>query len=44
MLTQENAEKMGMQPGQQRVKITEVNRASVICQTVKVNLWHQGEK
>ena len=28
----------------QRVKITSVNGASVVCQTAKVNLWLPGEK
>lgn len=35
---------LGVQSGWQRVKITRVNRASVICQTVKVNLWFLDKK
>ena len=38
ILTQQDAEKLGVQPGQQRVKITRANEASVVCSTVKVNV------
>lgn len=44
ILTQHDAEKLGVRPRQQRVKITGVNGASVLCQTTKVNLWLPGEK
>ena len=44
ILTQQDAEKLGVQPGRQRVKITGVNGASVVCSTVKVNLRLLGEK
>jgi len=33
-----------MQSRWQRVKITGVNGASVVCQTAKVNSWLPGEK
>lgn len=33
ILTQKDAEKLGMQSGWQRVKITSVNRATVVCWT-----------
>lgn len=44
VLMQWEAEKLGVQPRQQRVKITAARGASVICQTDKVNLWLLDEK
>ncbi|KAK4811127.1 hypothetical protein QYF61_019758 [Mycteria americana] len=44
LLTQQDAEKLGLRPRRQRVKITGVNGVSVQCQTAKVNLWLPGEK
>ncbi|KAK4819569.1 hypothetical protein QYF61_007080, partial [Mycteria americana] len=44
LLTQQDAEKLGIRPRRQRVKITSVNGVSVQCQTAKVNLWLPGEK
>ncbi|KAK4810566.1 hypothetical protein QYF61_004529 [Mycteria americana] len=44
LLTQQDAEKLGVRPRRQRVKITGVNGVSVQCQTAKVNLWLPGEK
>jgi len=38
ILTQQDAEKLGIQPGWQQIKITGVNGASAICQTAKVIL------
>ncbi|KAK4819549.1 hypothetical protein QYF61_007060 [Mycteria americana] len=44
LLTQQDAEKLGVRPRRQRVKITGVNGVSVQCETAKVNLWLPGEK
>ncbi|KAK4810621.1 hypothetical protein QYF61_007358 [Mycteria americana] len=44
LLTQQDAEKLGVRPRRQRVKITGVNGVSVQCQIAKVNLWLPGEK
>lgn len=45
ILMQWDAEKVGVQYGWQRVKITGVNGArNVICQTAEVNLWLLGKK
>ena len=44
IVTQQDAEKLGIRPRQQWVKITGVNGASAICQTAKVNLWFPGKK
>lgn len=44
ILTQQDAEKLRVQPGQQIVKISRMNRASVVCSTVKINLWLPGKK
>jgi len=44
ILTQQDAEKLGMQTRRQQVKITGVNGISAICQTVKVNLWLPSKK
>ena len=42
--TQQDAEKLGIRPRQQGVKITGVNGASAIHQTANVNLWLPVEK
>ena len=43
VLTQQDAEKLGMRSGQKRVKITSVKGVSFVCQTAKVDLWLLGE-
>ncbi|KAK4828563.1 hypothetical protein QYF61_027532 [Mycteria americana] len=44
VLTQQDAEELGVRSGRKRVKITGVNGASVECQTAKINLWLPGVK
>lgn len=39
VFTQQDAQKLGVQPVQQRFKITGVNCTSVVCRTTQVNLW-----
>lgn len=44
ILTEQDAERLGVQPRQQTVKITGINRTSILWQTAKVNLWLPGKK
>lgn len=44
IFTQQDADELGIQPGQQKVKITGVTGTCAVRQTTKVYLWLPGEK